>query len=330
MPPKQKREMTQQKIGELIRDVKSRLSENTIKAVLFQVRQVKPYLYGDWPLEISTMLWLHWICFYWSYDKMEKHFGIPHSTVFQLFGAIRDSLYGWAKSQVNGGTYENRLAIAQSANRSELFVDATLCIDGTQCRIWKCSDAKENESNLSFKNKGKLARNCKFSSFDASDTVDMVTCTFDGRITYVSPSFGSRRHDLYVLKRCIVELQRVTANGQDKILGDAGFVGANGIEHLNADVSFYIPHKKKKGSALNATQLDHNSQLSQERARIERYVVHHNFDSNYYQCFWKFENEISSTWQNISWSLLQTRRDIYDMCSSVQFRVVIHHISTYK
>ena len=75
-------------------------------------------------------LWLYYIMYASSYEKLELEFGVPHANYHQNFGAIRSVLIGWAHTQICiQQSYYDRLLIAADYIEDEELFDCTLVLD---------------------------------------------------------------------------------------------------------------------------------------------------------------------------------------------------------
>jgi hypothetical protein len=234
--------------------VENRLGHRVTQAILNQVAQVDMQLYGGYPKEEVAIIFLYWLVKGDSYTKIDRYTGLPKSNMKQTFGTIRRALMAPLSAFVDFGTYQERAAASLGVIQDDLFAHTTLLLDGVQIRSQYFFTEEEKE-NLSSK------------KFKGSNAINFIVVTrLDGKIVYVSPGYGGRRHDFWALKQCASVIKQKTTN-QDRFLADAGFIGTlpeNGNIHLS------IPHKKPPGRSLTGEQADFNHRLSLIRGRIER------------------------------------------------------------
>jgi hypothetical protein len=234
--------------------VRNRLGHQVTQALLQEVQQVDMLLYGGYPKEEVAIIFLYWLVKGDSYSKIDRYTGLPKSNMKQTFGTIRRVLKTPLSALVNFGTYQERAAASLGVVQDDLFAHTTLLLDGVQVRTQYFFTDEEKENLSSKKFKGNNAINF------------IVVSRLDGKIVYVSPGYGGRRHDFHALKQCASIIKQKTTN-QDRFLADAGFIG-----NLPQDAHLHIttPHKKPRGGSLTGEQADFNHRLSLIRNRIER------------------------------------------------------------
>lgn len=131
---------------------------------------------------------LYWLLYQPALHALQKKTGIPHSDFCQHFGVLWSVLTLWVRAQV-----ENQYSLAECQAILQETIDnpkfkgcLTLLIDGIQVQKWQSQDPAVREEQCSYKLGGCAA--CNF----------IVTTTPGKIITYVSPAFGAKHHDIQV------------------------------------------------------------------------------------------------------------------------------------
>lgn len=215
--------------NKLISELLVKITNETKEDVLAYFQKTCCPLYGGISNEEGALLFLHWLCYYLSYQKMQVEFEYPHSNYESSFATLRGYLLHWALQQIGvpNQTYQDRLEIALSCVSFESFVDCTLILDSIHLPIMNTKSQK-SQKNYSLK-LGRTAR-----SYQIAITQDKI-------IAWISKAYEGSRQNLDCMYHSIQSFKSKVYTPQDVVLVDPTYKGLE-----QCDVHIATPSRKRK------------------------------------------------------------------------------------
>jgi hypothetical protein len=172
-----------------------------------EVTQTPITLYGQVPVSSALNLWLYYVSFGTSYEKLQQLFGVPHADLPQIFGAVRSLLLPWVIRQIRTPqTHSDRVTISANEIEDVELIDCTVVLDSVPFRF-ATSDSEYN----SYKLKQKTA------------IVYQMACTMDSVVRFVDGGQPGSHHDSWCMARCAQSFKWHTVSPGDVVVTNGGY-----------------------------------------------------------------------------------------------------------